>query len=236
MISVGDELTNRPEEAGVKKFDSHGLMISTLINELGGLPLSLGIAPDDVNVIKKMLRNGLKKSDIVVTIGGCSVGEKDYVWEAVKLLMPTMTIRGIKVHPGRVTSLGLVDNKPIVMLPGHVQSTLVGFYVLLLPLIQLINALPPTTTYPLLKAKIDREIVLKEFASFKKVRFVKITKADSDYIARPILGDSALTSVIVKANGFIIVPEKKTIVGKGEEVKVNLLPGLFSLKQVFNTS
>ena len=70
---------------------------ATLVDEAGGVPLDLGIVPDDVNAIRRMLRRGLKEADIVATIGGCSVGEKDYVWEAVNSLTPSVTIRGVKV-------------------------------------------------------------------------------------------------------------------------------------------
>jgi len=229
IASVGSELTNRIEETDKKKFNSHGVMISILVGEAGGVPLNLGIAPDDVNAIKRLLREGLGEADIVVTIGGASVGEKDYVWEAVNQLgTPKVIIRGIKVQPGRVTSLSVVDDKPIIMLPGHIQSTLVGFYSLLLPSIRLMSGLPVTVPYITLKAKISRKIVVKEFTPFERVRFVKVTKISEDYIAEPVIGDFSLTSVVVKANGFVVIPEGKEVVEEGEEVNV-FLKGLFPL-------
>jgi len=229
ILSVGNELTDQIEEAYMKKFNSHGPMVSILVEEAGGVPLNLGIAPDDVDAIEKLLREGMKKADIVATIGGASIGEKDYVWEAIKLLGASeLMIRGIKVVPGRVTSLCMVRGKPIVMLPGHVQSTLVGFYFILLPLIWLMsgiqNAFMPIT----LKTKTSQEIVFKRFIPFKKVVFVKVAKTSEGYLAKPILGDSSLISVVTKANGFIVVPEGKKVVKKGEEADVQFLRGLFS--------
>lgn len=231
MISVGSELTNRVEEADVKKFNSHGLMISTLIKEAGGIPLDLGIVPDDVDAVKRVLMEGLEKADIVATVGGCSVGKKDYVWEAVNSLAPSATIRGVKVHPGRVTSLGVVNGKAIVMLPGHVQSTLVGFYILLSPLIRLMSGLSLNIPHLTLKAVMSQKLVIKKLVPFKKVRFVKVAKADGDYIVKPILGDSSLISVVAKANGLIIIPKGKKIIEDGEEVNVHLIPGLFPINQ-----
>ncbi len=232
IVAVGSELTDRVEETGLKRFNSHGLMISALVNEAGGVPLDLGIVPDDVDAIKRALKRGLKEADVVTTIGGCSVGEKDYVWEAAGSLTPSVTTRGVKVQPGRVTSMGVVDGKAIVMLPGHVQSTLVGFYVLLLPLIRLMSGLPPAVPHPTLKAVMSRELVVKEFASFERVRFVRVAKAAGDYVAEPVLGDSSLISVVARANSFIIIPKGKTIVERGENVSVHLLPGLFPPSQV----
>jgi molybdenum cofactor synthesis domain-containing protein len=228
IASVGSELTDRIEDVGFKKFNSHGLMISILVEEAGGVPLDLGIAPDDVNAIKRLLRKGLKKADIVVTIGGASVGERDYVWEVINLLgTPKVMVRGIKVQPGRVTSLSVVVDKPIVMLPGHVQSTLVGFYSMLLPLIRLLRGLPSTLPLMTLKAKMSQKMMFKRYASFERIRFVRATKVNDNYVAKPIEGDSPLTSVLVKANGFIVIPEGKEVVERGEEVNVYFLKGLF---------
>jgi molybdopterin molybdotransferase len=229
MMSVGSELTDQVEEADVKKFNSHGPMISTLINEAGGIPLDLGIVPDDVSVIRMMLKEGLEKADIVATIGGSSVGKRDYVWEVLNSLAPSATIRGVKVHPGRVTSLGVVNGKAIVMLPGHVQSTLVGFCTLLLPLIRLMSGELPNIIHLTLKAVMSQKLVVKKFVPFEKVRFVKVAKADDHYVVKPILGDSSLISVVTKADGFIMVPRRRTVIEEGEEVSVHLISGLFPI-------
>jgi len=227
IISVGDELTNRIEEADKKKFDSHSIMLSHLINEAGGITIHLGVASDDVNEVKRLLIIGLEKADIVATIGGASLGEKDCCWEAANQIgTPAAIIRGIKVQPGRVSSLMMLD-KPIVMLPGHIQSTLVGFCLILLPLIRHMAGHMSPFSFTTLNARLSRRISVKEFASFIRVRFVKVTKVNGGYIADPILGDSPLTSVVVKANGFIMVPEGKETVEEGEEVDVHLVNGLF---------
>jgi len=228
LISTGSELTRQIEETD-KKFDSSKIMLSILIKENGGIPLDMGLVPDDINMIKELLKKGLKKADILVTIGGVSLGEKDYVWEAINSLdTPELIIRGIKVQPGRVTSLSVINNKPIVALPGHIQSTLAGFYLVLLPLIHLMIGLPEPYCLKL-KAKMSQRMVVKEFLPFKRIRFVKIIKRDNDVISEPIIGgDSSLTSVIVKADGFIIIPENKEIIEQNEKVDVYLLKGLYS--------
>lgn len=228
LLSVGDELTDQIEETDKKKFDSHKVMISSLIEEVGGIPLDLGIASDDINSIKKLLKIGLKRANIVVTIGGASVGEKDYVWDAInQLSAPKIAVRGIKIQPGRVTSLVILNDKPIVLLPGHIQSTVAGFYMVLLPLIQHLSGIPSIPRYMTLSAKMSQEIIVKEFKSFKRIRFVKISKAFHDYIAEPVMvGDSSLISVLVKSDGFIVISEGKETIKKGEKVDVHLFKGL----------
>jgi len=230
LISVGSELTRQIEETN-KKFDSTGIMLSILIKENGGIPLDIGLAPDDIVIIKKLLKKGLKEADIIVTIGGASIGEKDHVWEAINSLnTPEITIRGIKIHPGRVTSLSVVNGKPIIALPGHIQSTLAGFCLVLLPLIQLMNGLPEPYYFKL-RAKMSRKMIVKEFLPFKRIRFVKIIRRDDDIISEPVTGDfssidSSLTSIITKADGFIIIPENKEVIEENEKVDIYLFKGL----------
>ncbi|MEM1551027.1 MAG: molybdopterin molybdotransferase MoeA [Candidatus Bathyarchaeia archaeon] len=231
LISVGSELTNRIEEADKKKFDSHSIAISILINEAGGIPINLGVVPDESSAITNALREGLEKADIVVTIGGASIGERDYVLETVKQLgEPEIMIRGIKVQPGRVTSLCVIKGKPIVMLPGHFQSTLVGFYTVLLPLIRVFIGMEPTEACLIVRARLSRKIIVREFLPFERVRFVKLVKSSEGYLAEPNLGSSSLISIVTNSDGFIIIPSGKDIIDENEWVDVHLLRGLYSFR------
>jgi len=229
VASIGNELTNCVEQADLKKFSSLEIMIAIMIAESGGIPIRIEIVQDEPETIRQAVRRALGEADIVTTIGGSSVGEKDYTWEAINSLNPSLKIRGIKIHPGRVTSFGLVENKPVVMLAGHVQSALVGFFTMLLPIIQLGSGIT-AIVQPTLEAKMGEKLAIEEFVSFKRVRFVKLNEVNGHFIAIPELGDSSLTSILVKTNGYVIINENKTIIRKGERVRVNFLPGLFPLQ------
>lgn len=231
IISIGNELTDRIEEADKKKFDSHSIAISILISEAGGVPLNIGIAPDEINTIICMLKEGLVKADIVATIGGASIGERDYVLEAIRQIGESkILIRGVKVQPGRVTSLCILNRKPIVLLPGHFQSTLVGFYAVLLPLIRLLSGLHPEDPCLVVRAKLSKRIIIREFLPFDRVRFVKVIRVPEGYLAEPILGASSIVSIVSNSDGFIMIPQGKEVVEKGEEVDVHLLKGLYPFR------
>ena len=78
----------------------------------------------------------LADADIVVTIGGTSVGVKDFVPDAVNALgKPGVVVQGVSLRPGAVSGFGIVDGKPVVMLPGHIGSCIAGFYLFVAPLI-----------------------------------------------------------------------------------------------------
>jgi len=230
IISTGDELVDRFEGAEPNKVvNSHSLIISRLVTEAGGIPVEMGITPDDVLKIKEKIEEGLRKADIVLTIGGSSAGEKDFVPKAINSMgKPGVIVHGIKRKPGRVSGLGVIGGKPIVMLPGLVQSMIVGFHVFALPLIRLANGLPPNSQLTI-RAKVAKKVPFKSFIPFQQVTFVKMRRTKDGFIAEPVTGESNLLSVPVKADGFIVTPEHKSVVKEGEEVEVHLLPGLFSL-------
>ena len=81
ILSVGDELVDYryPVSDMVRVIDSHRLMITRMLEENGAIPYELGIVTDDPKKIMEKLKEGLAKADVVLTIGGCSQGEKDYI-------------------------------------------------------------------------------------------------------------------------------------------------------------
>jgi molybdenum cofactor synthesis domain-containing protein len=197
--------------------------------EAGGIPVELGIVPDNIIKISEKIGEGLRKADIIITIGGSSAGEKDLVPRAIDSMgKPGVIIHGIKRKPGRVSGLGIINGKPIVMLPGLIQSTIVGFHVFALPLIQLASGLSTINSATTIRAKIAEEVSFKSFTAFQQVTFVKIKRTQDGLMAEPLIGESSLLSIPVKANGFIVTPEHKSIIKKWEEIEVHFIPGLFS--------
>lgn len=224
ILSVGDELTDRFDEVG-KTFSSHALIFSKLVGEEGGVPIYLGIAPDDKSKIQSKIRNGLKKADMILTIAGVSKGDKDYVPATIEAMgKPGIVVRGIDIRPGRASGAGIINGRPIIMLPGLIQSALVCFYVFALPLIRLMSGLSSSNLWTIIKARIAERLVFTEFIPFKKVTFVRVVRTPMGIVARPFTGESALLGIVVKANGFIITPENRTLIEEGEEVDVHLLP------------
>ncbi len=230
IVPVGDELTDLIEASEEDKvIASHSLTIAGIVEEVGGIPIIMGVAPDDPSKIREKLKDGLKRADLTITIGGCSVGEKDYIAGVIDSMgKPGVIVHGIKRKPGRVTGVGVVDGKPIVMLPGLIQSTIVGFYVFALPIICLMSGLKTSKLKPIVKAVMAEKVVFRGFVPFQKVTFVRLDGPPKDIRAEPLIGESALMNIVAKADGFVITPRKVVTIEKGEEVEVHLLPGSIS--------
>jgi molybdenum cofactor synthesis domain-containing protein len=229
IVPVGDELTDRIEavEEG-KLVASHSLTIAGMVEDAGGIPIILGVTPDDPLKIREKLEEGLKRANLTLTIGGCSVGEKDYVSDVIDSMgKPGIIVHGIKRKPGRVTGVGVVDGKPIVLLPGLIQSTVVGFHVFALPIICLMSGLKASKLRPTVEAVMAEGVAFEGFIPFQKVTFVRLDRTPEGFRAEPLIGESALMNIVARADGFVVTPRKVSMIREGEVVEVQPLPGSY---------
>jgi len=138
IIPTGSELTNDIDEFAYEKvLNTNGQIISTLIEASGGIPVDLGITSDNIKMIKSKINNALSQNDIVLTIGGSSVGHKDLIVETIHSMgKPGILAQGIRLDRGRVTKVAALKSKPIIILPGPIQGAVNAFIVFALPLIR----------------------------------------------------------------------------------------------------
>jgi len=226
ITSIGDELTDDPNEISKgKTFISNFFLVTELVRKYGGEPINLGVAPDDINEIREIVMKGLKVADMVITIGGISVGEKDYVCRAVNSLgSPGTVVRGLKVKPGRQTSVAIINGKPVLMLPGLIQSTFIGFIYMGIPLLRFLSGQKTETNHIFVKALLKENVETRGYKPFKRIVFVDLERKGNQYFAKPIYGISAFKSTLVKSKGFIILPSGVEFLKKNNEVDVYLLP------------
>ncbi|MEM4970935.1 MAG: molybdopterin molybdotransferase MoeA [Sulfolobales archaeon] len=124
LIAVGDELSRFDmEEPGIKDH------ISPIIIGLASFAEKeyLGVVRDDVNEISRILRHALSKTDIVITLGGTSVGEKDLVKKAVSQV-GELLFEGVDVNVIKRGSVAISDGKPIIILPGQCVSSVACYH------------------------------------------------------------------------------------------------------------
>ncbi len=227
IIGVGDELTIRREEVDGKKLETSSTMIHYYVNEFGGIPTRVNPVPDNPNQIIQVVKNSLRQNDVCVTIGGVSLGPRDLCWTTLSKLPESIPIaRGLRVQPGRATSIILLNGKPVIMLPGHIQSTISGAINILIPLLLYMQGLQSRDFFPKISAEMDEDLIVKEYSSFTRIRFVKLFKDGDRYRARAILGDSSMIRPLILSNGFIKIPEKVEKINRGSIVEVYLLSWL----------
>ena len=223
ILSGGDELIKQCQEDSTNLANNYALVVAGLTEELGGEARILGIMPDMLDKVTEEIKAALETSDIVVTIGGSSVGLKDFVPDAINALgKPGVIVQGILLRPGAVSGFGIVNDKPIIMLPGHIGSTIAGFYLFMAPLISVYCGLGEDAALPGITATLSETV---ETGPQFRFLLVHVRRVDGKFVAEPVEGGSSALSTIVKSNGYAIVPFH-TNLAKGEEVNIFLFSKL----------
>lgn len=214
VLPIGSEFV----EGGRR--ETHSFLISYLIERNGGEAIRARPVEDDPEEIGEAMRSALEEADILVTIGGLSMGPRDYVWaQAMKIGRPIF--RGLRAHPGKVTSAAL-SKKPIVMLPGLIQSTISGSIFILLPLIRYISGLTPSPLYLKGEFELKDDVEVSAYKPFKRLRLAKVTERGVEIFKYA----SSDEGVLLRADGLVIIDEGVERMRKGERVKVWGVEGL----------
>ncbi len=226
IIATGDELVDSFDTITSGKVrESHSPIFENLVKELGGVTTLREIVPDNLELMNDALERALRNSDIVLTLGGTSLGERDLVEQTLlRISKKTRLIHGIKMDRGRVAGIAAVRGKPVVMLPGPVQGAMNAFLLLALPMILRMTHGPESR--PFVKARLSADWkARKKFQHFAKVLYVRLERKADGLRARPVVGQTESISVLTNSNGFVLVPERIRELQAGEEVSVTLLPG-----------
>jgi molybdopterin molybdotransferase len=227
VLATGNELAvlgSKAEENQV--YDSNRISLTALCNELGAEIVDLGIAKDDRNEISEKLKIGLRKADAVMTSGGTSVGGLDLVPEVVSTLgKPGVLVHGVAMRPGMPTALAVVEEKPLVILPGNPVAAMLGFEIFCRPLLSRMLGFKDTELRPMLMAKMNHKV--STALGRKNLVRVRVSLEEDEFVAEPISArGSSMLSTMTRANGYIIVPENREGVAKGETVTVHIFEGL----------
>ena len=227
IIATGNELTD--SLTGVHQGrvrNSHGFVFSKLVEEMGGVAVDLGVVNDDMKKITRKVKQALGRADIVVTIGGTSLGGLDLVGDTLrKFVKPSQIVHGIRMDRGRVAGVTAIQGKPVVMLPGPIQGAMSAFILFVAPMIQAIGGHDSMMNRPLKAALTEAWEARKRFPNFTKVVYVKLSPTETGMEAKPMVGETESMTILTGANGYVIVPEERKVIAKGGTVEVHLLPG-----------
>ena len=135
ILAAGDELV-RPGAASSNGdvVNSNTSSLAALIKSWGGTALDVGLTKDDPRAIKAMFERA-KTADILLPVGGASVGDHDHMRRVFKKMGGQVIFEKIAVKPGKPTWFGILDGKPVLGLPGNPASALVCAHLFLRGLI-----------------------------------------------------------------------------------------------------
>jgi molybdenum cofactor synthesis domain-containing protein len=235
VIPTGTELTDDIEENKKNKIqkviNTNGPIFTCIIEEIGGIPLNFAVTPDIMSILEKNIKIALKNSDIIITLGGSSVGEHDIVVTTINSFgTPGVLVHGIKLDRGRVAGVGAINRKPIIILPGPIQGALNAFIVFVRPLIRIFSGRSPKSDSKIVATITDNWQARKKFLKFTKILYVHLSRNGDKFLAEPVIGETQSLSLLIKSNGYVIVPEEVVNIDAGQNIEVNLLPGFSYIK------
>lgn len=224
IVSTGDEIVapGKPIRPGAV-YDSNAAIIAAAVEEAGGIPMPLGIGPDDEIVLSRLVDEGLAAADIVVLSGGTSKGAGDLCYRAVALFNdPGIVVHGVALKPGKPLCLAVTGGKPIVILPGFPTSAIFTFHEFVAPVIRAFAGLPPSRAECLpavLPVRVSSERGRTEFLLVSLVR-----SADGRSLAAyPAGKGSGAVTAFSQSDGFITIGQHLESVPAGTPVAVQLI-------------
>ena len=237
ILGSGDELVDLDEFdqvlAGKRIVSSNKYTIEALVKLAGGVPISLGHAPDSLAAVRDlMLRAVAEKPDLIVTSAGVSVGEHDHTRTAVEELGTALDFWRIRMRPGAPVGFGQVRGIPWVGLPGNPVSVMVTFELFVRPTIRRLLGLTRVHRRPVTVTLEEPVSIGAKLTHF--YRAIVAPRADGSLGARLTgpQGSGILTSMSL-ANALLVVPEDRTTVAAGEQLSALLLGEDASLSETF---
>lgn len=215
LLATGSELVEPGQQLEPGQIhESNRLGLAGFVENCGGVPLRYPLVPDALEHTVTALDKAFRECDVVVTSGGVSVGDFDFVKEAFQKLGGSLSFWKVAIKPGKPFVCGRLKNKFFFGVPGNPVSALVTFFLLVRPaLLRLQGArnTSPSTQMALLKESLHNR--------GDRRHFMRIS-IDADGNARPTgIQASHILSSLAKADSLLDVPPR-TELPQGSMVRV----------------
>lgn len=222
IVTTGSELLEVHESLEPGKIrNSNSYMIAAQIERAGGTVRYYGQLADDLETCYKAVKTAMEEVDILITTGGVSVGDYDYLPAIYEKLHATVLFNKIAMRPGSVTTVAGVNGKLLFGLSGNPSACYVGFELLVHPIIQTFLHRTEPHVY-----RADA-ILQKDFPKANPfTRFVrgKVEIVNGCLQVMPVgLDKSSAISSLADANAFIVLPGGTRGFEAGMPVSVLLL-------------
>jgi molybdopterin molybdotransferase len=222
IFSTGDEVVEPGSvRDGTAIYDANRFLLRELLERLGAIVTDLGILADDPENLSRRLAEAAAGHDLIITSGGVSTGEADYVRDAVERIGKLVFWR-VAIKPGRPVALGVIPTQSghgaaFVGLPGNPVAVFVTFVRVVKPLLRRLSGarqdelvpLPVRAAFAYRKKKDRREYV--------RVALRRAADGEIEAVKHPQDGAGILTS-LTQTDGLLEFPEDVTTIEPGARV------------------
>lgn len=223
ILSTGDELIEPGEVTKPGQiYNSNRYLLHGLLKNFQFEVIDLGVIPDQFKATQAALQKAANTADVVITTGGASVGEEDYIQKAIKSL-GHIDLWRVAIKPGKPFMFGKIDETPILGLPGNPGAVFVTFLQLARPFLLTAQGIShlSTTSFKLpLGFTIKKAGIRREFLRAKQDSCGQLSRHPNQ--------SSGMLSSASWAEGLVIIPEHEAP-KKGDLVDFTPFSSLFSI-------
>jgi molybdenum cofactor synthesis domain-containing protein len=204
IIPTGTELVDQGSEnmAPGEIVESNSYMLSGLCREWGALPFRHNIVIDDKELLRQAIKEVKDQADMIVVCSGSSAGSEDYTSSIIEELGEVL-VHGLAVRPGKPAILGIIDNKPVIGVPGYPVSAQLIFNLFARPILLRKQNLPEPQEKTLpctVSRKMASSMGVDEYI------YVNVARIRDNYIAYPLNRGAGISTSLVKADGVLHIP------------------------------
>jgi molybdopterin molybdotransferase len=222
IFSTGDELVtpDRPLQPG-QIVDSNQYALAAFVAKNGGIPIKLGIVPDDRDKLKAAISQAINSADLVLSTGGVSVGDYDYVDRILEELGGKIHVRSVAVKPGKPLTVATFSNSCLYFgIPGNPVSALVSCWRFVQPALKKLSGLSENWQPSFIKARSRSKL----HSDGKRETYIwgKLLLVNGEYEFELASGSQNSANLInlAQTSGLAMLPIGQSAIGLGETVEV----------------
>ncbi|MGE0667443.1 MAG: gephyrin-like molybdotransferase Glp [Sphingomonadales bacterium] len=226
LLATGDELVRPGETVGPNQIvSSNSVALKALVERHGGIATDLGIARDDERSLRAMVE-GARGADILVTIGGASVGDHDLVKRVLAGVGLEIDFWKIALRPGKPLIFGRMDGALMLGLPGNPVSAMVCGLLFLVPMIRAMLGVRPVEL-PREQALLGCDLP----ANRDRQDYMRASLERGDGRSMPVATpfrtqDSSMISLFANAGALVVRPPHAPAANDGDMVEILPLDGI----------
>ncbi len=227
VIPTGSELIQpgeTPEPGHIIEFNSR--ILAGYLNEWGAVARRAAPVSDDQEKLRQAIGQAVEDNDIVIINAGASAGTRDYT-STILAELGEVVVHGVAIKPGKPVILAIVNNTPVIGLPGYPVSAILTMRLFVQEMVYTFMGMQkPVSQF--VSARMSRPM----HSAMGVDEFVRITlgQVGEELMATPAGKGAGAVMSLVRADGLLTLPAGSEGVGAGEEVQIELLRPLIDVQ------
>lgn len=228
ILSTGNEIKEPWEQVDDEEiYNCNSYALISLLKEKNFDATYCGVIPDNLEESKTFIKS-LKNYDAIISTGGISMGDADFVGEAFLQNGLEVAFHGVNIKPGRPIMMGKMQNTVVICLPGNPLTAMVNIYLFVIPMLKKLQS-ETSINHGFIKAVNKKEFKTK--SGRVNVVLGKVQNGDF-FVTRDNKYGSGMITVLYESNAILVTNEQTSTITLNQEVKLLDFNGKFFEEKV----